>query len=831
MIAAPPPPTLESLPAGYRLRANLGTSTVLPDLDFETYSEAGFMWSPIKGRWVRLPGVSSSAKPGLFTVGAARYAEHPTTEVLSCYYDLKDGQGKRFWRPGLPPPADLFAHVMAGGLLEAHNSGFETWIWAKVCVAKYGWPVIAAEQWRCSMAKCRAYALPGALGDAGRVVGLSRPKDAEGQRLLDKFSVPRNPTKPDPRTRVLPVWPGEEAATLAAYRARGIDPATIKTKGWFEADQADTLALAAYNCRDIEAEAELSSLVPDLPPPELSYWQVDRRINVRGVQVDREGLRNCIAIVNQCLARYNAEIHALTGGAVPKASQLPKLAEWLRAQGVAVKHGKGAMDDDATAELLKALPPHPPGGLNLARRALEIRQAAGSASVKKVFAMDNQATAADRLHDLFVFNGARTGRPTGAGPQPTNLPSGGPEVWRCVGCGHFHGAHRQDCPWCGLPVQALRRDGKPNRVEEWNPEAVEDALRVIATRCLYTLEHYFGRALETIGGCLRGLYCAAPGHDLVSSDYSAIEAVVLAFLANEEWRKEVFRTHGKIYETSAARMYSVPFEEFDRVKKETGAHHPLRKKGKIAELGFGFQGWIGAAKQFGMPGTDEEIKADILAWRAASPAVEWFWGGQTWGKAEGIRINAEVNAGHAKRWADKWDQTPFYFGVEGAAIQACLNPGVEFPVVTLDGQNSGISYRLAGDVLHCTLRSGRRLHYHSPRLRPGDRGGYALSYWGHNTNPKNGPTGWICMDTWGGRLVENIVQATANDILRFASENLERAFYPLVLHVYDEIVSEIPQGWGALGIFEAIMATMPRWASDWPIKASGGWRGRRYRKG
>lgn len=794
----PRPPTLESLPAGYTLRAGQGVSTVLPDLDFETYSEAGFLWDEARQKWGKLPGVSQGNKPGLFTVGAARYAEHPTTEVLSCKYNLKDGRGAQFWRPGLPLPWDLLAHVMAGGLLEAHNSGFEAWIWAKVCAPRYGWPPIHPDQWRCSMAKSRAFALPGALGDVGAVLGITNRKDADGTRLLDKFSRPRNPTKPDARRRIFPVWPGQAG-----------NPE----------DVADTVKLVDYNGRDIEAEAEVSSLVPDLPPPELAYWQIDRRINVRGAHIDRKALRDCIAIVEQCLARYNAELCALTGGAVQKASELAKLAEWLRAQGVPVGHGKGSTDDDAITELL-ARPDLPPHG----RRALEIRQAAGSAAVKKVFAMENQATEANRLHDLFNFNGARTGRPTGNGPQPTNLLSGGPPVHKCPHCGHYHGAHAQACPWCRVPCAPGR---KPTEWADLQGAATDDALRVIATRDLAAVEHYFGGALATVGGCLRGLYCAAPGHELVSSDYSAIEAVVLAYLAREKWRMEVFETHGKIYETSASRMYGVPFEEFARVKSETGAHHPLRKKGKIAELGFGFQGWLGAAKQFGMPGTDDEIKRDILAWRAASPSVEWLWGGQTRGKADGIR----ANAGTGPAWFDKWDKTTEYFGVEGAAISAVLSPGVEFPVVCLDGTPSGLSYQMTGGVLYCKLRSGRTLKYHNPRLRVGDRGGYALSFWGHNTNPKNGPMGWICMDTWGGRLVENIVQATANDILRFASVNLEALGYWIVLHVYDEIVSEIPAGWGSLETFEACMATMPPWARGWPIKAAGGWRGPRYRKG
>lgn len=798
----PAPPALHSLPAGTRLVAGAGHATVLPDIDFETYSEAGFQWSEENQKWGALPGAPKGSKKGLFTVGAARYAEHPSTEVISCYYDLKDGKGARHWRPGMALPQDLFDHIARGGLLEAHNSGFEQWIWEKVCVSKYQWPAMPARQWRCSMAKCRAWALPGSLDMVGTVLNITNKKDGEGQRLIDKFSVPRNPTAGDKRKR------------LTIYD-----------------DPLDGSKFLAYNERDIVAEAEVSSMVPDLPPYELLYWQTDQAINHRGAHIDRKALRDCMAIVEQCLEVYNAELKLLTGGAVEKASELAKLSNWLRERGVPIGHGKGSTDEEAMEGYLKWVGDQVQQGVwpeeeaYAPYRALEIRQAVGSASVKKVFAMENQATAADRLHDLFTFQGARTGRPTGNGPQPTNLPSGGPEVVQCDHCGHFHGTHAATCPWCGCAKPANAK------VQEWSFLAVRDALAVIASRSYALVEFVFGHALNTVGGCLRGLYTSAPGYDLISSDYSAIEAVVLAYLAHEPWRMEVFQTHGKIYEASASKMFGVPFEEFERVKRETGNHHHLRKKGKIGELGFGYQGFLGAAKQFGMPGTDEEIKADILAWRAASPNIEWFWGGQTKGKAQTIRANVARNSGHNPPWVDKWDKSPEYFGVEGAAVSAVLSPNVEFHVTRMGGERTGISYQVIGNVLYCKLRSGRRIAYHRPTLYQSERGGYGLSYWGYNTNPKNGPMGWICIDTWGGRLVENIVQATANDILRYASINLEGAHYPLVLHIYDEIVCEIPEGWGSLEEFERVMATMPPWAHDWPIKAAGGWRDKRYRKG
>ena len=443
----------------------------------------------------------------------------------------------------------------------------------------------------------------------------------------------------------------------------------------------------------------------------------------------------------------------------------------------------------------------------LVRRALEIRAAVGSASVKKVFAMANQVCANGRLHDLFSYHAARTGRATGNGPQPTNLPKAGPDVQRCGSCGRYHRPDVFACPWCRIP-------GAPDREPlPWSWEVVGDALLIISGRNLALLQEVFGDAMATISGCLRGLFVSAPGHDLIASDYSAIEAVVSAMIADEEWRIEVFRTHGKIYEKSASMITGVPFEEFIEHKKRTGNHHPLRGKiGKYAELASGFGGFVSAWKKFGADKhlSDEEIKDAVLKWRVASPKFPEMWGGQFRG--------LPWEAGYR----------PELYGIEGAAVSAISRPGETFSF------RGTVSYLCRDDILYCTIPSGRVLHYHRPRLTPGGAGihehALAISYEGYNTNPTNGPVGWVRMETYGGRLTENVVQATARDILRYAIINLERTGYRVVLHVYDEIVVEVPEGWGSIEEVEGIMATLPPWAAGWPIKAAGGWRAKRYRK-
>lgn len=773
------------------LPAGLSHSTILPDIDFETYSEAGFVWEPTTQKWTGPEGASGNKK-GLPVVGAAVYAKHHSTEVLSCFYDLKDGTGRKFWRPGLPPPADLFAHVAAGGLVEAHNSGFEHWIWNYVCTSNYGWPAIPQSQLRCSAAKSRAHTLPGALAKVGEVLNIEHQKDPEGDRLLKLFSMPHKPTKTDPRRRIRPLWTQEDVnAEWQVLVNAGMKPAKateVVTKQ-FE----DTQALARYNERDIVAESEVSALVPDLDPLELRVWLTDQEINHRGMAVDTETIEAACRVISQIEQQYGDELAQITGGIRP--SEVAQLKGWLHGKGVHLD----SLDEDAVEQALTWSLPED------ARRALEIRALAGSASVKKVRAMRNVTTAEGRVHDLYTYHGARTGRPVGQGAQPTNLPRSGPDTWHCAACGHHHAVARgNECPWCGT---AFDRAAKKH---EWSPEAMEDAITATRWASAPMLEAFFGDALHAVAGTLRGLFVAATGHDFISSDFSAIEGVVIAALAGEQWRLEVFHGHGKIYEMSAAKILGIDFQSMLDYKEQTGKHHPGRQNpGKIAELGLGFGGWINAWKQFNGPGTDEEIQANILAWREASPALVHFWGGQ------------------------RKDWKPCMFGLEGMAHKAMQEPGAWHHVMRLDGTHSGISYLKHEDVLYARLPSGRYITYHRPRLSPSAQEwrGMELSFEGWNTNPKSGPPGWIRMNTYSGKLAENIVQATARDIQMHAIENLRTAGYPTIMHTYDEVVCEVPEGFGSVEELEALMCNLPAWAKGWPIKAAGGWRAKRYRKG
>lgn len=779
MTSMPPPPP--ALPYGYQIQVGPGISTVLADCDFEGYSAAGFVWhgptakKPF-GYWTGPPG-AAQGKKGLPVIGSRVYAEHPTTEALTFSYDLKDGRGKRRWKPGQPNPQDLFDHLAAGKLIEAHNAGFEMNFWDNVCVPKYGWPPVNPAQWRCSMAKARAFGLPAALDDVGAALNTDTRKDKAGKDLMKLFSWPKDPTKKDPRWRVLPE---HEPVKFGAYE-----------------DYCDT---------DIETESAVSARCPDLIPQELGYWLADQAINRRGIGVDLAAVNDCIAVVNEVLRAYDDEMFRLIG---LRASQAKALVKWLADNGVVGQDGrpcKSLAEKDGNLEFLydtRNNYPFPVG------RVLELRCLCASASVKKVFSMSNHANRNARLCDLFIYHGARTGRDTHADVQPGNLPKAGPDLRWCDNqgvCRRPYAKHFDNCPWCGCSAAFSTEKSPIEQDERWCFEGVEHVLEILRLRSMAALEYFFGDALLCISGVIRSLLVAAEGHRLLCSDYASIEAVVSAVLTGETWRVEAFERREDIYLHGAAGVTGKTYEWY----KENGfKKHPDRQKiGKPAELGLGFGGFSGALFAFGFEGDKKEADKVWMAWRAASPQFEEMWGGQYRGVP--------------------WSPTSIeFFGLEGAAVNATLHPGETFGY-------RGISYQVIDDVLYCTLLSGRRMAYHQPRVwygakRDGWQECYSLTYMTWNTNAKMGPKGWVRMETYGGRLFENVVQATARDIMAHAVVNLERAGYPVVLRVHDEVAAEVPNGFGSLQEFEAILTDLPWWAKGWPIRAAG-WEGPRYHK-
>ena len=727
-------------------------------IDFETYSEAGYGLRD--GKW-QAPEGFPQGKAGLPSIGAPRYAAHPTTEVLCLSY------GPKLWTPGDPPPQALFDYIKSGGLIHAHNSSFEFYIWHYVCHSRMGWPPLLLAQMRCDMARGNAYGLPGKLEKAAEVLGAPEQKDKGGALLIRKLCMPQN---------------NMPAKTIGLFEGGTAAPAWRRTP----ADSPELFKkLGEYCVQDVRAEEAVAALVPELSPEELELWLLDQRINVKGAYVDPDGLANCLYIVKQTRLKYAQELIDIVGIPDITVDKLQQLRGWLAARGLRMD----SMDADTVAAAVKRTDLQPE-----ARRVLEIRQLLGSASVKKTYAIDRTVSSDGRLRSLFVYYGARnTGRFAGMGAQPQNLPNSGPAWTVCGTCNSFQ-IEGDLCRVCGSELPPSR---------EWDITAVSKALDLIATRDLASIETLFDDALAVVAACLRGLFCAAPGHDLICSDYAAIEAVVLAMIAGEQWRIDVFRTHGQIYEMSASKITGVPFEDFARYKEQNGSHHPMRKKiGKVAELASGYQGSVGAWKAFGADEfmNDDEILQNVRAWRKASPMIA-----------------GDRDLGIKGLWQS----------LEDCAVAAIQSPGECF-------QYRGIMYGVKDDILYCRLLSGRALTYHKPRLHndttPWGRSVLKITFEGWNSDSTKGPVGWMRRDTYGGKLTENVVQATARDILTHAMVSIDKAGYPIVLHVHDEIVSEVVKDFGSVEEFESIMSSLPPWCVDWPVKASGGWRGERYRK-
>ena len=444
-----------------------------------------------------------------------------------------------------------------------------------------------------------------------------------------------------------------------------------------------------YCRRDVEVTQNIYYRLSSFPIPdwERKVWALDARINERGVLIDRDLVEAAIDVDAAFREEHLEELRRLTG--LDNPNSITQLKEWLEGVGVSVE----ALNKATVAELRKSLPDP------TTRRVLELRSLLGKTSTKKYEAMNLSACADDRVRGLLQYYGAgRTGRWAGRLVQVQNLPQ--------------------------------------NHLDH-----IDMVREIVRSRDLEGLELLYDSVPDVLSQLIRTALVAKSGHTFLVVDYAAIEARVIAYLAGEKWRMEVFAQGGDIYCSSASQMFKVPV-----VKHGINGH--LRQKGKIAELACGYGGGVGALKAFGadkMGLTDEEMQTIVTQWRQASPTIPKFWR-----------------------------------DAENAAKRALENPGRTATIPC------GVKYLRDKDALRCRLPSGRVLTYWGARLT--DDG--AIVFMGQNQTTRK----WELTDTWGGKLVENIVQAFARDCLAVSLLRLDAAGYRICFHVHDEVVIEAPEG-------------------------------------
>lgn len=471
-----------------------------------------------------------------------------------------------------------------------------------------------------------------------------------------------------------------------------------------------------YCAQDVEVEKAIRKRLERYPiiTSEQEIYVLDQEINDRGILIDTKLVEKSIECENIHKEDIYAEAQKLTGLENP--NSVIQLKQWLLENGVEVE----SLSKKTVADLAKDAEED-------VQRLLNLRSQLSKTSVKKYEAIERVLCADKRVRGLLQFYGAnRTGRWAGRLVQVQNLPQN----------------HIKDL--------TLARDLVKNGEFE-------------------TLDMLFDNVSQVLSELIRTAFIPKENHRFIVADFSAIEARVIAWLAEEKWRLDVFNSHGKIYEASASQMFKIPIEEITKTS-------PLRQKGKISELALGYGGSVGALTAMGaldMGVKEEELQGLVSKWRQANPNITKLW----------------------------WD-------IDKAAIKVVKEKS--FEVV------GKIKIFYEKGIMFITLPSGRNLSYIKPRLETNKFGREGITYEGIGATKK-----WERIETYGPKLVENIVQATARDLLAEAMINVDKKGYEIVMHVHDEIIVEISKDKGSLKEVCDVMAIAPEWAKGLPLRADG----------
>ena len=506
-------------------------------------------------------------------------------------------------------------------------------------------------------------------------------------------------------------------------------------------DPAKWALFKEYNGQDVVTEMEIDRRLSAFPVPAFvqKQWETDLMMNARGVAADMEMVSGALVIGATVKSQLMAEARQLSG--LDNPNSIKQLAQWLT----------DATDSDAeitsvTKETVATMLKQPqPANV---QRMLEIRQELGKTSTKKYDALETCIADDGRVRGLLQFYGAnRTGRWAGRLVQVQNLPRT-----------YTH------------PLPPARQLVKDRNI---------DGLRLM-----------YGSINDTLSQLIRTAFVATPGNVLIDADFSAIEARIISWLAGQEWRLEVFRTHGKIYEASASQMFHVPIEKI----KKGNPEYALRQRGKVAELALGYQGGVSAMRRMDTGHnlddlSDDEVKGIVDRWRETNSMIR-----DLWNIVDSAAVTVITNGGA---------QT-----IRSETTDAVITLACELDVIT------GTRY------MTILLPSGRKLYYPSPEIGVNRWGNPSVSYMGQNQTTKR----WERVETYGGKLVENIVQAIARDCLAIAIENLEAKGLHVVFHIHDEVVIDTPAWADEDTMLETVTKIMTKpipWAQMLPLNADG----------
>lgn len=518
----------------------------------------------------------------------------------------------------------------------------------------------------------------------------------------------------------------------------------MRTRNYPRHDPERWKLFREYNVQDVVTEMEIDRRLSAFPVPDAlqKQWETDLVINSRGVRADVDLMRGALKIGDQVRSELVEEAKRISR--LDNPNSVSQVLAWINAETDDTIEVTNLQKETVSNLLGKDLQNED------VKRMLEIRQELGKTSTKKYDAIRNCICPDERIRGLLQFYGAnRTGRWAGRLVQVQNLPRTYTE-----------------------PLKLARDLVKSEST---------DALRLI-----------YGSVPDTLSQLIRTAFIASPGNVLIDADFSAIEARVISWLAGEEWRLNVFKTTGKIYEASAAMIYKVPVET---IAKGQPNYH-LRQRGKVAELALGYQGGVAAMRRMDtghalddLP--DEAVQQIVNQWRDANRKIRDLW--------YSMESAAVTTVQHGTR-----------MNVRGLILNLEYNPAQNTRCLTI------------------TLPSQRKLFYINPKLSVNRWGNPSLSYFGVDQNTKK----WTEIETYGGKLVENCVQAIARDCLAESIERLEAAGLPVVFHVHDEVVIDAKPFGDEKTMLNTVINLMRQpisWAPGLPLNGDG-WVGEFFRK-